>query len=335
MLITGISEYLPGRLALALEGHDGIETIVGVDVREPSVTLKRTEFVRADVRNPLVTRIIVSELIDTVAHLSVASAPGSGGRTRMKERNVIGTMQLLAACQKAAPLRRVIVKSSTAVYGSDHTDPALFVEGATPRTTPKGGFAKDVTEVESYARSFGRRRKDVELTLLRFANFLGGGMESLFARYLALPVVPTILGFDPRLQFCHPEDAVAVLVESIVGDHPGIFNVAGDGVLYLSQALRILGRPQAPLPLPVVDLAGSLVRRTGRVDYSPEQLRFLQFGRVADTGRLREVFGYTPVWSTRAALEDYMTRRAQDAAAEQAPGNDLESFLRSRARART
>lgn len=335
MLITGISEHLPGRLALALEEHDDVETIVGVDVREPSVALKRTEFVRADIRNPLVTRIIVSERIDTVAHLSVASAPGSGGRARMKERNVIGTMQLLAACQKATPLRRVIVKSSTAVYGSDHTDPALFAEDATPRTPPKGGFAKDATEVESYARAFGRRRKDVEVTLLRFANFLGGGNESSFARYFALPVVPTIFGFDPRLQFCHPEDAVAVFVESIVGDHPGIFNVAGDGALYLSQALRILGRPQAPLPLPIVDFAGSLVRRTGRVDYSPEQLRFLQFGRVADTTRLLEVFGYTPAWTTRAALEDYMTRREKEVVAEPSPRNDLENFLRGRARART
>lgn len=339
VLITGISEQIAGRLALALEDRDDIDAIVGVDVREPRFRLRRTDFVRADIRNPLVARIIVDEEIDTVAHLSVSAVPGSGGRARMKERNVIGTMQLLAACQKAGALERVIVKSSTAVYGSDHTDPALFVEDATPRTPPKGGFAKDATEVEGYVRAFGRRRKDVEVTILRFANFLGGGTDSLFGRYFSLPVIPTILGFDPRLQFCHPDDAVGVLVRSVVGDHPGIFNVGGGGILYLSQAVRILGRVQVGVPLPLVDLAGSLVRWTGRVDYSPEQLRFLQFGRVGDTTRLRQGFGYEPTWSTRAAVEDYAARQAveasRDADTARPDGEDLEAFLRGREKARS
>ncbi|HEX2029623.1 MAG TPA: NAD-dependent epimerase/dehydratase family protein [Nitriliruptorales bacterium] len=310
VLITGISGQLAGLLARALEQHDDVEYLVGVDVREPSHDLRRTEFVRADIRNPLVTRVMTATEVDTVVHAAVTATPSSaGGRARMKEQNVIGTMQLLAACQKAPSLRTLVVKSSTAAYGSDHTDPALFTEDATPRVPPKGGFAKDVTEIEGYARSLGRRRKDVTVTILRFSNFIGGSIDSLFTRYFSLPVCPTVLGFDPRLQFCHSDDAVAVLEAAALRDHPGIFNVAGPGILYLSQAIRKAGRIPAPVALPFVNLAGGLVRRTGRLDYSTEQLGFLQFGRVGDITKLRDVFGYQPRYSTREALEDHVARR--------------------------
>lgn len=310
VLVTGISDELAGLLASALEQRDEVDYLVGVDVHEPRHDLRRTEFVRADVRNPLVAQVIMAADIDTVVHLAVVSSPGRlGGRARMKEQNVIGTMQLLGACQKAGSLRKVVLKSSTAVYGSDHTDPALLSEDATPRQAPQDGFAKDITEVEGYARTFGRRRQDVTVTILRFADFLGGSVESLFSRYFALPVVPTMLGFDPRLQFCHTDDAVAVLVSSTLEDHPGIFNVSGPGVLYLSQALRIAGRVPLPIPKPFVTVAGGLLRRGGRLEFSPEQLSFLQFGRAGDITRLREVFGYEPRYSTLEAVADYGARR--------------------------
>lgn len=310
ILITGISDELPGLVARALEQREDVEYLVGVDVKEPRHDLRRTEFVRADIRNPLIARILSATEVDTVLHLAVVPAPGPvGGRTRMKEQNVIGSMQLLAACQKAPQLAKVVVKSSTSIYGSDHTNPALLTEDATPPAALTGGFAKDVTEVEGYARAFGRRRKEVALTILRFSNFIGGPIDSLFATYFALPVIPSVLGFDPRLQFCHADDALGVLVAASLEDHPGIFNVAGPGVLYLSQAIRMAGRVQAPVPKPVMSLAGTLVRQIGRLEYSTEHLKFLQFGRVADITQLRKTFGYEPRYSTVEAFQDYLARR--------------------------
>ena len=310
VLITGISGQLAGLVARALEERDDVRDIVGVDVREPQHDLHRTEFVRADIRNPLVARVITASEVDTVLHLSTTAAPASaGGRARMKELNVIGAMQLLAACQRAPTMRRFVLKSTTAVYGSDHADPALFREEHSARQPAKHGFAKDVTEVEGYVRALGRRRKDVDVTLLRFANLLGARLDSAFHSLFTLPVVPTVLGFDPRLQFCHEDDAVAVLVQAATGDKPGIYNVAGDGVLYLSQCVRLAGRIPAPIPLPFVSGVANLVRRSRRGDVSPEQLRFLQFGRVVDTRQLTEDFGFTPTFTTRGAFEDFIRRR--------------------------
>jgi UDP-glucose 4-epimerase len=328
VLVTGASRYLGSRVAGALSADDSIERIIAVDTVAPRPDVKkvlgRSEFTRADIRNPLIAKVIAQAEVDTVVHMNVIATPlGAGGRTAMKEINVIGTMQLLAACQKAPTMRRLVVKSTTAIYGSSPRDPALFTEDLGPRSLPKSGYAKDAVEVEGYVRGFGRRRPDVTLSLLRFTNFIGSQIETPLTRYFSLPVVPTVLGFDPRIQLCHEDDGVEVLRRAATEDHAGIFNVGGAGVMLLSQALRRLGRPSFPVPSPAVSLVARAFRRAGVVDFSPEQMRYLEHGRVADVSRLQREFGWAPR-PTCAAFDDFVGSRPsrlytpeQVAAAEQ------------------
>src|SRR3989440_4795692 len=148
VMITGISRHLAGRLAQHLEADPEVEAIVGVDLDEPEIDLERTEFVRADIRNPLILKVFERHEVDTVVHLSIISTPTRvGGRSAMKEINVIGSLQLFAACQKAPALRRVVVKSSTAVYGASPRDPAVFTEDMSARGDIHHGYAKDSVEV--------------------------------------------------------------------------------------------------------------------------------------------------------------------------------------------
>ncbi|MEN3361779.1 MAG: UDP-glucose 4-epimerase [Mycobacteriales bacterium] len=314
VLVTGVSRNLGSRLAARLSADPSIDRIIGVDTLPPgpelAALLGRTEFVRADIRNPLIGKVIAAAGVDTVVHLNITATPHrAGGRVAMKEMNVIGTMQLLAGCQKAASVRRLVVKSTTAVYGSSSRDPALFTEEMEPKGLPRSGYAKDAVEVEGYVRGFGRRRPDVALTVLRFTNFIGPRIDSPLVRYFALPVVPTVLGYDPRLQLLHEDDALEVLRLAAVEERPGTVNVGGSGVLLLSQAIRRAGRLSVPVPGPAVSAVGRLIRRTGMVDYSPEQMRFLNFGRVVDTTRLRKDFGYTPRYTTVEAFDDFVRAR--------------------------
>lgn len=310
VLITGASRYLGGRLARALAQNPQIETVIGVDTMPPPAELAGVEFVRADIRNPLIGRVIAGARVDTVVHLNVLATPaGTGGRMAMKEINVIGTMQLLAACQKADTVAKFVLKSTTAVYGSSPRAPALYTEEMEPRALPRAGYAKDAAEVEGYVRGFGRRRPDVALTLLRFANFIGSRIDTPLTRFFSLPVVPTVLGFDPRIQFCHEDDALEVLRLATLEDRACTVNVAGDGVLLLSQAIRRAGRPAWPVPPPAVNLVGRALRRLGVADFSPEHVRFLRHGRACDTTRLHTAFGYAPRYTTAAAFEEFAAAR--------------------------
>lgn len=310
ILITGISGVLAARLARGLAGHDGVDEVFGVDARLPVHDLGRTRIVRSELTSPAIAAVLERERIDTLVHLAITSTregTGSQARARAKEHNVIGTMQLLAAAQRAPDLRGVIVKSTTAVYGSDAESRALFGEDVA--TDPRGGYPKDLVEIEGYARAFARRRDDVMVTVLRFANLVGLGYDSAFARYLSLPVLPTVLGYDPRIQLCHTADAVEVLRLASLDAHAGIYNVAGPGVLYLSQVARIAGRPTVPVPLPLVEVLAGVLRRVRHVDVTTDQLQYLAYGQVADITRLRERFGYEPRYSTRDTLRAVLDER--------------------------
>jgi UDP-glucose 4-epimerase len=316
VLVTGVSGYLGGRLAARLAEDTRIDRVIGVDTAAPSPELAtlmgRAEFVRADIRNPLIGKVITSAKVDTVVHASITAHPaGPSARPLHKEMNVIGTMQLLAACQRSPVMRKLIVKSTTAVYGAGPRDPAVFTEEMSANgRLPSSGYAQDNAEVESYVRGFGRRRPDVAITTLRFTNLIGPTVDTVLTRYFALPgAVPMVLGRDARLQMLHSEDALAVLQRAVEEDLPGVFNVGADGVLLLSQAIRRAGRIPLPVPGPVVGPVTQLFRGTRLLDFGPEQVRYLNFGRVVDTTRLKQVFGYTPKWTTRQAFDDYVSGR--------------------------
>jgi len=310
VLVAGVSRYLGGRFARLLATDPQVSRVIGVDVVPPPHDLGEVEFVRADIRNPVIAKVIDRAGVDTVVHMNVIATPiGAGGRVSMKEINVIGTMQLLAACQKAEGVRRLVVKSTAGVYGSSPRDPALFTEDTEAKVLPRSGWGKDSVEVEGYVRGFSRRRPDVEVVQLRFANIVGPGMRTALTDYFSLSVLPTVLGFDPRFQLVHEDDSLEALRLATLGPTTGVVNVAGDGVLLLSQGARILGRPTVPVPGGATGPVAQVLRRSGLVDFTGEQLRFLSYGRVLDTTRMRTRLGFEPRYTTREAFTDFARSR--------------------------
>jgi UDP-glucose 4-epimerase len=310
VLVTGVSRWLGGALAAELAADPAVDRVIGVDTVPPAADvlrrLGRTEFVRADIRSPVIGKVIESASVDTVVHMNISRTPASaGGRASMKELNVIGTMQLLAACQRSTAVRRLVLKSTSAVYGASSRDPAVFTETMQARRVPAGGFAQDSMDIEGYVRALARRRPDVDVAVLRFTNLIGPRVDSLLSGFLRMRVIPTALGYDARVQLLHEDDAVAVLYRAATGDFAGTVNVGASGTVLLSQAIRRLGRVAVPVPEAAMGSIGKLTRRSGLTDWSPEQMRFLNFGRVVDTRVLREEFGYTPRFTTEQALADY------------------------------
>ncbi len=307
VLVTGAARHLGGLMARSLTRDSSVERVIGVDVVPPRRPLLGAQFIRADIRNPVIGRVLSDEDVDTVVHMGVIATPKqAGGRTAMKDINVIGTMQLLAACQKSTTLRRLIVKSTSSVYGAGPRDPALFTEDMSPKHPPTSGWAKDSVEVEGYVRGFARRRPDVDVTTLRLANVIGPRVETAMTAYFTLPVIPTVLGFDARLQFVHEDDAISALHRAVTSGAGGVYNIAGDGVLALSQAVRRTGRPTVGVVGGLLGVVGRALAPTRLVDFSTEQVRFLTYGRGIDTARARIELGFVARRSTAAAFDEFL-----------------------------
>src|SRR3954466_13989865 len=284
ILITGLSTHWGGRLAQFLEREPGVEAIIGIDRTPPKFELERTEFVQVADTHSLIRRIVEAAEIDTVVDTRLVVDSAVTTSRRAHENNVIGTMNVLAACSE---VRKVVIKSSAHFYGCEQDDPAFFTEAHVPKHAPRTPIERDIREAENLISDFARRNPDKTVTVLRFVNSLGPTLRTSHSRLLSLPAVPAILGFDPRYQFIHEDDIANALQHAVVYDMPGAYNAAGDGVLVLSEIASLLGKTFAPvLPPWGTGLAIQALRRAG-LRVGPEVTRQLRFGRALDNRRLK------------------------------------------------
>ena len=288
ILVTGLSTYWGGRLAQALEAFDSVEAVIGVDNEEPHVELERTEYVKVGAQHALLRRVVEAAEIDTVVDTRLVVDSPTTTTAQAHENNVIGTMNILAACSgSGSPVRKVVFKSSTHFYGCEQDDPAFFDESMGRSRRPRTGIERDVVEAEASVGDFADKNPDVDVTILRFANVLGPDVKTSHIDLFSLPAVPMILGFDPRYQFVHEDDVVHALEHAVAQQIPGVFNIAGDGVLALSEVAGLLGKPYAPVIPPWgTGLAVSALRRVG-IRIPPETVGLLRFGRGVDNRRYK------------------------------------------------
>lgn len=156
---------------------------------------------------------------------------------------------------------------------------------------------------------------DVAVCVLRFANILGPSADSPLAAYFSLPVLPTVLGYDPRLQFVHEDDVIEVLRIASHEPRRGTLNSGTFNIMRrrcpAALAVRAAARPASTVPvlMPAVSWVGSALRTLGMTDFSPEQLRLLTHGRVVATRQMRETLGYGPRYTTAETFADFARSR--------------------------
>jgi UDP-glucose 4-epimerase len=302
VLVTGLSTYWGGRLAQALERDPSVEAIIGVDNEEPQVELERTEYVKVGAQHALLRRVVEAAEIDTVVDTRLVVDSSTTTQAKAHENNVIGTMNILAACSGSdSPVRKFVFKSSAHYYGCEQDDPAFFEETMGRPHPPRTPIERDIVEAEASVNEFAEKSSNVSVTLLRFANVLGPDVRTSHIQLLSLPVVPMILGFDPRYQFVHEDDVVSALEHAARNTLPGLFNVAADGVLALTEVAGLLGKSYAPiLPPWGTGLAAAALRRLG-LRIPPEMLNQLRFGRGVDNRRYKAV-GFSYRYTSRETV---------------------------------
>lgn len=306
VLITGLATYWGGRLAQILEADPDTELIVGVDRRDPRVELERTEFVRVKEDYDALRRIVEVAGIDTVLHTDViVDSTRESGRA-IHEQNVIGTMNLLAAAAThGSPVRKMIVKSSSMVYGAGKADPYIFRETNTRTNPHKTRIEKSLLEAEDYVRDFAQDNPHVSVSLFRVSNVVGDDIRTPMLSALRLPVVPAIAGFDPLIQVAHVDDVASAFAFAVHHDLVGVYNIAAEGALPWSEIRKMANKPELPLPPYGTEIAAAALRSARIIDLPPELLAMLRYGRQIDNNLIKAA-GLEFRYTCAAAIEDFV-----------------------------
>jgi len=316
VLITGVGSHVGSLLAQRLERDPEVEHVAGLDTRRPKVALERTEFIAADIRDQKIGRLIAPTRVDTIVHEQIVRQPGPGMSSRaMHDINVIGTLQLLAACERVPTLSTIVVRGSAGVYGAEPHAPQFFRKEMARLFPLRTRFQRDVAEIENYFDTYARRHTGVSCTMLRYQPAIGPGLRTQITRYLSQPVCPTYMGFDPRIQLVGIDDALEAIVAAVRNPVRGAVNVAGPGTIGLSRMIRLAGRRALPIAAPFFGTVTSAGQRLGLDTQSEDFQRLLRYGRGVDVRRLTDEVGYTPRQSTVQAVEAWAASTRTVAAA--------------------
>ena len=292
VLITGIGNYWGGRVALALEQESSVGELLGMDVSGPVTSFSRLEYIHMSLRSPFLADMLRHRRVDTVVHMEWREP--DRGPEKMFETNVMGTRALLSACKEAG-VRKLIVRSSTAVYGPSSDNPNFLPERYPVRARARDPHIRDQVECESdYKEFLSHRHPKPILSVLRFAHIVGPGAPSAMNRFLRRRTLQGVMGYDPLLQFIHENDMVAAVVAAVQRDVAGAVNVAADGVVPLTRVARLLGkrlRHNVLALVPALEQVASYLPRAAKPAVPSSYLRFLCNG---DTKRMKDELGFTP-----------------------------------------
>ncbi|MBE2197910.1 MAG: SDR family oxidoreductase [Anaerolinea sp.] len=307
VLVTGVADYWGARVANRLLHEEGVR-VLGVDTAVPDKIPDGLDFIQADVRNPLLTDLLRAEQVDTVCHLAFTDS-----RRRSEQNfdlNVMGTIKVFGACADAG-VRKVVHRSSTAVYGANPINPAFLTESHPLHGSRRYGNTRDMVEIEEFCDGFRQQAPDILLTTLRFANIVGHTAKTALNTLLQGRVAPMLLGFDPMMQIIHEDDVVEALVYAIVQDVPGIFNVAAEGLMPFSRILTMTGTIPVPLLHPLAYWGANALwgTRLNPARYIPVDLDYLRYRWVADTTKMQTDMGFCPQYTAEEALREFVGRK--------------------------
>ncbi len=305
--LTGAASFLGRNLIGILEEDASIARIVAIDIVPPPTAGSKTRYYELDLTQPTsevrVAEIFSAEAVDTVVHLAFLASP-SHAAAYAHELESVGTMRIITAC-RSARVRKLVQWSTTLLYGARPTNPNFLSERHPLRARQDDPFFADKISAEHEAARFAAREKGTVVTILRTAPILGPTVSNYLTRYLARKVVPTMMGFDPLLQFVHEVDAIAAFKHAIDRDVPGVFNIVGEGVLPLSTVVKLSGRLDVPVPHPVARPVLQTLW-VAHVSEAPASLiDYLRFLCVADGEKARREFGFRAAYTTREALVDF------------------------------
>ncbi len=298
IVITGIAGRL-GRLLARRLHRDGRHRVVGIDRRAFLGRPKDIEHIKVDLRTKKARDVFRAGDVEALVHMGVMHDPRQS-KEEHHSWNVAGTLQLLEYCQ-TYKIPKVVVLSSANVYGPRPDNAQFLTEDAPLMGSQDFPDIRDLIEVDHLASSFFWKAREIETVILRPVHILGG-VHNAPSNYLRLPMVPTLLGFDPMVQVIHELDVVEAIACALRPGVRGIFNVTGPGELPLSAILRELERPVLPFPHPLARPLLSALWRLGATSFPVPELDFIRYVCMVDGARARDELGFHPRYSLKETI---------------------------------
>jgi UDP-glucose 4-epimerase len=312
VLITGADGYLGRQVTAALAAdRRQLTTIVASDLRSVprDRQLRGVDYLAMDICSPELSRALEKYRVDVVVHLAAVVTPGKKSNRQLEYNvDVLGTENVLKACLKAG-VKRIIYTSSGAAYGYHADNRSWLDEGDPIRGNVEFAYSHHKRLVEEMLARYREEHPELEQLIFRPGFILGATTRNQITNLLDQPRITGLKGAGSPFVIIWDQDVVGAILRGIFRGGRGIYNLAGDGILTLSEMAGLLGKPYRELPVWVVTAALWVGKKLRLTQYGPEQVRFLRYRPVLSNRRLKKEFGYIPQKTTRQVFEYYLESR--------------------------
>ncbi len=320
--ITGLGTFLGGALAERFSEIADGPRLIALDRRLPRRLLGRVDLHPIDLTaidaEVQLAQVLEREAVDVVVHLAFRQFPRADLDADYR-LEALGSQRIALACSDSAVgVRRLVVASTTMLYGPHADNPNFLAEEHPLRGHPHAHCVQNRVAVEEMLASWSAENPQVELTILRHCWVMGPSIDDAVVRHFERSVVPTPMGFDPLLQFIHENDLVDVFEAATLESHPGIFNVVGDGVVPVSVLLARAQKRRLSLPGPLLETVGQTPSQRDSGDRAEGFYDYLRYLWIADGERAWSRFG-APHYSTEEAWTAFVTSRQERLGEAQGP----------------
>ncbi|CEA00901.1 NAD-dependent epimerase/dehydratase [Pseudomonas saudimassiliensis] len=299
ILITGAAGYIGHQLGnrLAADLH-----VVGTDLHPRDDVQFPIQVM--DIRDPALAELLQCESITHVVHLA-SILQASPDRQRDYDIDVNGTRNVLECCLKSG-VSHLTITSSGAAYGYHPDNPAWIDEQDPLRGNPEFAYSDHKRQIEELLADYRQRHPALRQLVLRPGTVLGAETRNQITELFMAPRLLALKGSDSPFVFIWDQDVISAMELGLRQSRTGIYNMAGDGALSMTEIAARLNKPVRRLPVWLVKIGLQLAQWRGKPT-SPAQVKFLQYRPVLSNRRLKEEFGYTPR-KTSAETLDYFAQ---------------------------
>ena len=246
--VTGSSGYIGAKLLEHLEETPGLGKPVIFDQRPMAAPIHHIAAYRHDVSNPIDEELNLHRA-STLVHLAFTRRASSNRRDGAiaNEQNRRMLESIIQSCIRAN-IGHLIYLSSHTVYGARPDNPLPINEDYPLRPTPGFRYANEHCRAEQVLLEFAQNMPEMKLTIFRCPPVLGTKAGMALLREFYYPGLLGALDYNPPLQFVYDDDLARILCLAITEELPGVFNISGDGVVFLKELEQSLAMRQFLVP---------------------------------------------------------------------------------------
>jgi len=294
ILLTGSASHLAKVLLPQLCNHDGIKSIIGIDLKKSHFFHPKFKEIIADIRDKNLEKHF--ENVDQVIHLAFIVLRSNlkkqrKNRTLIYDINVNGSLNIINLAN-IAKIKKFIHMSSAVVYGPQSYSNATYCENTSRQNFTNFAYAEDKNTVEDEIEKI-ETTSNMQFIRFRPHVIVGHHCQPFLRHLIKQPFYPKLPNPQPLIQCVWENDVAQAIILALFSNAEGTFNLAANNPVSFKDIIR-LNKIALSIPHPLIKVLHNFSWKLTGIFEEPGWLNATQHSLILNTNKATKVLKWRP-----------------------------------------